>query len=544
MSTVAAVISSLTPSPRERAPQRGRRLPAAALVVALTALGLAFAVLSPAEAQETRATSEAEEFARLPLPARATVSGVLGRDDRSYRVLATDGGFRATNARHRLDLRFNPESVSVRAGAARLDLAVRAWGYEDGMRPLPQVEPRARANRVEYPRGPLTEWYVNGPLGLQQGFTLAAPPAAGREGGLVTLAVELTGGLQPKLDSTAGGLSLGDSSLRYQGLFAVDALGRELPARFRLHGSTVLVQVEDAGARYPVTIDPFVQQAKLNASDGAAGDQLGFSVAVSDGIVVAGAPFDAVGENNQGSVYVFQRAASGWATTTERAKLTASDGTAGDHLGSSVAVSGNTIVAGAPSDFVNGNGNQGSLYVFQKPGSGWASGTERAKLTASDGTAGDQLGFSVGVSGNIVVAGAPFDFVNGNGNQGSLYVFQKPGSGWANATERAKLTASDGGPGDQLGYSVAVSGNFVVAGANQEAVSENFQGAVYVFQRPGSGWASGTERAKLTASDGTAGDQLGFSVGVSGNIVVAGAPFDFVNGNGNQGSAYVFRWAG
>jgi hypothetical protein len=221
--------------------------------------------------------------------------------------------------------------------------------------------------------------------------------------------------------------------------------------------------------------------------------------------------------------------------------LTASDGTAGDHLGSSVAVSGNTIVAGAPSDFVNGNGNQGSVYIFQKSGAGWASGTERAKVTASDGGPGDQLGFSVGVAGNLVVAGAPFDSVNGNGNQGSVYVFQKPGSGWASGTERAKLTASDGGPGDQLGYSVAASGNLVVAGANQEAVSENFQGAVYVFQKPGSGWASGTERAKLSASDGTAGDQLGFSVGVAGNLVVAGAPFDSVNGNGNQGSAYVFR---
>jgi hypothetical protein len=350
------------------------------------------------------------------------------------------------------------------------------------MRPLSPVEPRARANRVEYPRGPLTEWYVNGPLGLQQGFTLAAPPAARPEGGLVTLALELTGSLEPKLDGKAGGFSLGDSPLRYQGLFAVDARGRELPARFQLHGSTVLLQVDDADARYPVTIDPFVQQAKLNASDGTAGDQLGFSVAVSDGIVVVGAPFDAVSENNQGAVYVFQRPASGWANTTERARLTASDGTAGDHLGSSVAVSGNTIVAGAPSDSVNGNGNQGSVYVFQKPGSGWASGTERAKLTASDG-----------------------------------------------------------GPGDQLGYSVAASGNLVVAGANQEAVSENFQGAVYVFQKPGSGWASGTERAKLSASDGTAGDQLGFSVGVAGNLVVAGAPFDSVNGNGNQGSTYVFR---
>ena len=106
-----------------------------------------------------------------------------------------------------------------------------------------------------------------------------------------------------------------------------------------------------------------------------------------------------------------------------------------------MAVSGDKIVVGASAD---GRHNAaGAAYVFVKPAGGWASETEAAKLTASDGAA-STLGNSVAVSGDTVVAGAPSATVNGNIEQGAAYVFVKPAGGWANETEAAKLTASDG----------------------------------------------------------------------------------------------------
>ena len=92
--------------------------------------------------------------------------------------------------------------------------------------------------------------------------------------------------------------------------------------------------------------------------------------------------------------------------------------------------------------------DQGAAYVFTEPGSGWANMTQTAKLTASDGAADDRFGDSVSISGNTVVVGAPNATVGGNSGQGAAYVFTEPGSGWANMTQTAKLTASDGAADD------------------------------------------------------------------------------------------------
>jgi hypothetical protein len=294
------------------------------------------------------------------------------------------------------------------------------------------------------------------------------------------------------------------------------------------------------------------QTAKLTASDGAASANLGSSVGVSsDGsTVAAGAPNATVGgHGGQGAVYVFVRPGAGWSTGTETAKVTASDGAANDELGRSVGVSsdGSTVAAGAPIATVGGHGGQGVVYVFVKPGAAWSTGTQTAKVTASDGAANDRLGFSaVGVSsdGSTVAAGAPGATVGGHGFQGAVYVFVRPGAAWSTGTQTAKLTASDGAANDQLGNSVGMSsdGSTVAAGVPIATVGGHIQqGAVYVFVRPGAAWSTGTQTAKLTASDGAASDNLGKSVGVSsdGSTVVAGA-LATVSGHAFQGAAYVF----
>ena len=479
----------------------------------------------------------------LPLEAQSSISRLLGHDLPGYQARAQDEGFAAENARHKLAADFTPSGVELRSGPALWKLALRSYGYDKALQPVPAVVPRGSSNRVEYRRGALTEWYVNGPFGLEQGFTLNQRPdrpiapalasfgvvniAIDRQQSIIggslsqplTIALALSGNLTATVDQGRTGLTLtgkdGKAELRYTGLAARDSTGKELRAWLELQGEQLLLKVEDATAHYPVVIDPWAQVAQLTASDGAQSDFLGFSVATSGDTVVTGAPGATVNGNGaQGAVYVFVKPASGWANMTQAAKLIASDGALGDEFGYSVAIDGDIVVAGAP--FVTGSGyHQGAAYVFLRSASGWANMTQTAKLTASDATTNDGLGGSVAISGNSVVAGAfcaHYSFPNCG--PGAAYLFLEPASGWANMTQTAKLTASDGAQNDSLGASVAISGNTAVAG-------DAGKGATYVFVEPTSGWADMTQTAKLT------GGFPWVSVAVSGNTVVAagGAPF-------------------
>ena len=223
----------------------------------------------------------------------------------------------------------------------------------------------------------------------------------------------------------------------------------------------------------------WTQQAKLTASDAAELDKFGISVSVDGDTAVVGAyqDDDAVAGTNSGSAYVFTRSGTTW---TQQAKLTASDAAASDRFGISVSVDGDTAVVGAhkDGDVVTGT-NSGSTYVFIRSGSTW---TQQAKLTASDAAAEDQFGTSVVVSGDTVVIGADVsdDAVAGT-NSGSAYVFTRSGTTWA---ERAKLTASDAAAGARFGNSVSVSGDTAVIGSftDGDAVTGVNSGSAYVYR--------------------------------------------------------------
>jgi hypothetical protein len=176
---------------------------------------------------------------------------------------------------------------------------------------------------------------------------------------------------------------------------------------------------------------------------------------------------------------VFVKPKGGWRNGTETAELTASNGTRGVQVGWSVAIDGNTVVVGAPQATINGNGEQGAAYVFLEPSGGWRSETEAAELTASNGAANDQLGVGVAVSGHTVLAGAPF----GNDGFGYADAFVEPADGWHSETQTATLTASDGG--GAFGWSTAMSGQTLVIGAYSAGYA--FEGAAYVFTGSGTG---------------------------------------------------------
>jgi hypothetical protein len=512
-------IGEVSSTPAIQRIELSRWLQPVALAGAL--LALLVLTISPAPEGSVMPSATAVGLEALPLAARPLVSRTLGRDQASYAIHRGASRLVARNAVQGLLARFGPQGVQIRSGSDTLGLRLRAVGRGQALRPVRAAVPTRHANRVSYRRGPLTEWYANGPLGLEQGFTLRSPPTGVRSGPL-TFALSLTGDLSASLKRGGRSLAFLNSSLRYAGLVASDARGRELPATLELHERTLRILVHDAGARYPVTVDPYVQQAKLTPSDGSSVE----SVAISGDSIVAGAG---------GAVYVFVKPSTGWATATQTAKLTASNG---DGLGSPpgaiapnrwVAISGNTIVAGAPS----ADADRGAAYVFVEPAGGWTNATETAKLTASDADSrGGFLGASVAISGNTIVAGAPFAHSpDTDYGGGAAYVFVKPAGGWAIGTETAELTPSDtnccSGP-MKFAASVAIDGDTIAVGApGKEWVPQGgdrnyFQGAVYVFVKPAGGWVNRTQNAEMSSGDDYSA--VGSSVAISGDTIVAGAP--------------------
>jgi len=476
----------------------------------------------------------------LPAAGQGPISAALGRDDSRYWLYATAGSFHAENPQHALAANFTRQGVEIRSNAARWGISLRGYGYGDALVAVRQVAPQAHANRVEYGRGVLTEWYINGPLGLEQGFTLAKSPGKAN-GRPLTIAVALSGNLTAAMDAGGSALTLrqrnGKAALRVASLMAYDATGRELQGRFALRGGELLLQVDDAGAQYPLVLDPLVQQAELSASDGAADDHFGYSVALSDngGTALVGAPYHTVnGNTNQGAAYVFTLSAGTW---TQQQELTALDGAFGDYFGASVALSsdGTTALVGAIVHTVNGN-NQGAAYVFTLSAGSW---TQQQELTASDGAAGDSFGDSVALAGDATALVGAF----AHNNQGAAYVFMLSSGSW---TQQQELTALDGAAGDSFGDSVALAsaGTTALVGAPYHAVTENtYQGAAYVFTLSGSSW---TQQSELTALDGAADDLFGSSVALAnaGSTALVGAPLATVNGSSYQGAAYVFTLSG
>lgn len=256
-----------------------------------------------------------------------------------------------------------------------------------------------------------------------------------------------------------------DQSTVQKLLAADNAAGDHFGYSVALDGGTALIGApydDDQGSAYVfvrAADGTWRQQAKLTAGDGAAEDSFGYSVAVADGAAVIGAPYDDDQGNSSGSAYVFVRAADG--TWSRQAKLAASDGAAEDSLGFSVALDGGTAVIGAkncdPATFLC----SGSAYVFvRSAGSIW---NQQAKLAAGGGSANEVFLRSVSVSGNIALVGA--DGYDGQGfPSGAAYVFvRSPYGTWS---QEAKLSTSDGNENDSFGSSVAVDGNTALIGTN------------------------------------------------------------------------------
>jgi hypothetical protein len=180
----------------------------------------------------------------LPLPLQYTVSEARGRNQSAYHLERQPDGFWAATPAQGYTTHFGVEGMTLSVRQSRLQMQLTGMGYGERLIPVTAAVPTSSDNRIEYRRGNVTEWYVNGPLGLQQGFTLEERPdltgfqnLSGLEEQPLTLALAVGGGWQVEVSADGRDLSLtaGDgASLRYGGLYAYDATGRQLPAHFEL----------------------------------------------------------------------------------------------------------------------------------------------------------------------------------------------------------------------------------------------------------------------------------------------------------------------
>lgn len=257
----------------------------------------------------------------------------------------------------------------------------------------------------------------------------------------------------------------------------------------------------------------------LIASDRAAEDRFGISVAIEGDVVVSGAPRHAFGgsQPDRGTAYAFDAA-----TGHEMMKLSASDGVALDQFGFAVAISENRAIIGAPMDAHNTLARHGAVYVFDV-----TTGDQLRKIVAPDRAEGDRFGSSVSLDGNIAIIGAPGDDDNGSGS-GSAYVYN------IDTGQRLfKLLPSDGQAFDQCGISVAASREWAIVGIHD--VNDGRPGATYVFDV-----STGQQLHKLQAADGVDLDLFGESVALYGNRAVVGAQRNWNRGLVEPGASYVF----
>jgi hypothetical protein len=279
------------------------------------------------------------------------------------------------------------------------------------------------------------------------------------------------------------------------------------------------------------------QVTKLTASDAAAGDDFGGAVAISGDYAIVGAYYDDDDGNDSGSAYIFYKNQGGTDNWGQLKKLKPSDGATDKIFGWSVAISGDYAVVGAKYDS-DGGSAAGAAYIFYKDQDGADNWGQLKKLTASDAAASDLFGWSVAISGDYVVVGAFYDDDAG-ANSGSAYIFYKNKDGANNWGQLKKLTASDAAAGDNFGCSAAISGDYAVVGAKNDDDDGSESGSAYIFYKDQGGADNWGQLKKLTASDAAASDYFGRSVSISGDYAVVGAYNDDDAGS-DSGSAYIF----
>jgi IPT/TIG domain/FG-GAP repeat len=525
---------------------------AAAVVLAALATSICLTALArehapaPVSTHAALGSARSAELHALPAAARGVISNALGADERAYHVRTRARGVLAAHT-GAMRARFDAAGVSVDGAGVRFSLSLRAEVAGRTRTVLPPVAPRAHANTVTYSYGALSAWYRNGPAGLEQGFTIAHPPAGN---GPLTLSLAVAGNARLALTRGGRGVTFtraGSAPLSLGALAASDARGHTLASTFVLEPGGLGVRVDTTHARFPVTIDPLLEQGTRLTGAGETGEgNFGLSVAVSrDGsTALVGAPRD---NNFVGAVWVFTRSGTTW--SQQGSKLL--PGGPAEHLGcqeepifsgteesecgfgASVALSGDgdTAIVGAPRD----NNYQGGAWVFTRSGSTWT--RQATELTGAGEVGEGHFGKSVALSedGTLALVAAPSD----GKSHGAVWTFKWSGSSWTSAAE--KLTPSDETGAGYFGRGLALSpnGKHVIVGAPGDS---GYRGAAWAFTRSelsATGWA---KPEKITGGEEGGLGRFGFAVAISedGDTALVGGPHD----EGDLGAAWLFAKPG
>ena len=524
---------------------------------------------------------------RVQLPAPQEYWFRSGADSRDERP-----SWRTSNPASNFDAVFVDGGFEVLPSGARrgayFAMSLTGWGRGDEIVEADAHEAHSQRHRFEYNRGSLTEWYINGTSGLEQGFTLDQAPHAVGDGHL-RIELELEGSMVAKPSDGGRSLELhltpSGRVLSYRKLVAFDASGSFLPAEMilvELSSSSeatrryqIALEVDDRNAVYPVVIDPIITEDRIITPTDTT-QEFGTQVSLDGDTLAVAASLGA-------DAYIFERNQGGANNWGQVRKFYDSSGT--DNQVTSVSLSGDTVVLGLPG-FLGGNGR---ARIYGRNVGGTNNWGFVQQISASDGANLDQFAFKVAIDGDTIVASAhghthpsttnsaayvfersggtwsqtrellrpESDFfgmpvaIDGdiiavsasgtNNSRGGIYVFERNLGSPGNWGERTFLTASDVIDDEEFGASVAIDGDLIVGGAPLHQIGQIFPGAAYVFERNFPSANSWGERAKLVASDGGDFDEFGGAVDITASVVVVGAQSegsaDFSN---LPGAAYTF----
>lgn len=462
--------------------------------------------------------------------ADTSLSAAIGARLPYYRIRrAAHGEVWTARGSSGLRMRFDHAGLTVSGGAGATSMSLVAIGYGDALHGTGAAGASAARNRLDYRGRGVESWYVNGPAGLEQGFTIASRPGA-RASGTLTLSLAVSGdGVAVAPDRRSATLSLaGGGSLLYGGLLATDARGRALPSWLEARSGRLLIRVRASDARYPLHIDPLIETSpKLTGAEATRKAQFGGSLAVSaDGsTAVVGSPAEASPNSDTGGAWVFVRSGSGW--VQQGSRLFAGVASEQPYFGASVAISadGDTVLVGSPED----HSKRGSATVFVRSGSTWTQQGER--LTPSGAASGDGAGSGVALSGdgNTAIVGSR----RANKFAGAAAVFTRSGSVWSQQAALAGAATAGG-----FGASVAISSDGTTALIGSPG--EGAKGAARVFARSGSEW---TAQGPALEGEGEMNESgFGESVALSahGDTAIVGGG----GGAGTGGGAWVFVRSG
>ncbi|REE01506.1 MBG domain-containing protein [Marinoscillum furvescens] len=274
------------------------------------------------------------------------------------------------------------------------------------------------------------------------------------------------------------------------------------------------------------------QTQKLTPS--VADSEFGDAVAIHGDQLVVGAYKHTGSLTYEGAAYIYERSGGSWSQT---ATLNSPNAVTSGYFGNSVAIDANTVAIGAEQHAVNGTRN-GAIYVYTKSASTWGLS---ATLTHNATSTSEYLGTSVSIDGDWIAAGARSGYNTSNTRSGAVFVYQKPQTGWADATETAKMYPSDGNASDYFGQSVSITGDQLIVGAYGHDLTGSNQGAAYIFERPTGGWVTASETKKITHETPEDSDYFGYAVAGDGATVLVGAYLDDNNDLSNTGSVFFYE---